>query len=77
VALSCVFYTELKESKGLVLMKGQVNTAVLQPTDAAFLGNQTTIWYFDDDRYKNFVWKFNHEPASFDFAKVIEKMGTL
>ncbi len=47
-ALSCVF----KTSKGIVLMRGQLNAAQLQPTDAAFLGNQTTIWYFDDVRLR-------------------------
>ncbi len=58
----------MQEKKGLVLMRGEVNLSVLQPTDAvslpasqlsplcyllnlgpqAFLGNQTTIWYFDE-----------------------------
>ncbi len=51
-ALSCVFYTDFKTSKGIVLMRGQLNAAQLQPTDAAFLGNQTTIWYFDDVRLR-------------------------
>ena len=76
-ALSCVFYTELQATKGIVLMRGELNTTQLQPTDAAFLGNQTTIWYHDDERYKNFVWTFNHKPNEFDFERVIERMGRL
>lgn len=75
-ALSCVFYTELRDTKGLVLMRGEVNVKQLQPTDAAFLGNQTTLWYHDEERYAH-VHAFNHAPSTFDFSKVVEKMSTL
>jgi ATP synthase mitochondrial F1 complex assembly factor 1 len=76
-ALSCAFYTELQRTKGIVLMRGELNTTQLQPTDAAFLGNQTTIWYHEDERYKNFVWTFNHKPSEFRFDGVVEYMGRL
>ena len=75
-ALSCVFHGELAEEKGLVLMRGQVNTAVLSPTDAAFLANQTTIWFFDEERWEH-VKKFNHAPNEFNFDKVLEMMQRL
>ena len=75
-ALSCAFFDELEADKGLVLMRGQVDTAVLRPTDAAFLANQTTIWYFDDARFE-LVKQFNHRPAEFSFDRVVEKMQSL
>lgn len=75
--LSCVFYEELMEKKGLVLMRGLVNLDLLTPHDAAFLANQTTIWYFDDDRYMKHVRTFNHKPAEFNYDKVVEAMNTL
>lgn len=76
MAMSCVYYSELRETKGLVLMRGQVNVEHLQPTDAALLGNQTTMWYHDDKRYE-LVHKFNHKPSDFVFEDVIELMGRL
>jgi hypothetical protein len=75
-ALSCVFFDELEEAKGLVLMRGAVDTAVLRPTDAAFLANQTTIWYHDDARFE-VVRQFNLRPAEFSFDRVVEKMQSL
>lgn len=75
-SLSCAFYTEFQKTKGLVLMRGKINLDALNPNDAALLGNQTTIWYFDDERYQ-FVYNFNHKPNSFNFEKVIEYMTRL
>ncbi len=75
-ALSCVFYDDLAKDKGLVLMRGQVDLAMLSPTDAAFLANQATIWYFDEARYE-LVRQFNHRPAEFNFDRVVQQMQRL
>lgn len=75
--LVCVFYPDLRDSKGLVLMRGRLDVQQLSPTDAAFLANQTAIWYFDDDRYKQHVWTFNNDPKKFDFDKVVDHMQRL
>lgn len=73
--LSCVFFEELREKKGVVLMRGTLRDP-LTPTEAALLANQTTMWYFDEDRFEH-VRRFNHEQDKFDFDKVLDLMNRL
>ena len=69
--LTLQYYTELLETKDLVLMRGDVNGVTT--TEAQYLANQLQIFYLGDDKYR-IVKDFNHNPASFNFDDVLQDL---
>ncbi|KNC52036.1 chaperone atp11p [Thecamonas trahens ATCC 50062] len=68
------YYYDLAESKDLVLMRGGVDTMAISVEEAQYLGNQTSIFYLQDDKYTPFVHTFNHQPDSFNFEAILESL---
>ena len=77
IILSLQFYTELMESKQIVLMRGEYDSDCLSPMEAQTLVNQHQIFYNkgasqdDKDRLK-LVESFNLEPDKFDYNSLLK-----
>ncbi|XP_046846707.1 ATP synthase mitochondrial F1 complex assembly factor 1-like [Xenia sp. Carnegie-2017] len=68
-------FTELKESKGIVLMTGEVDTNHLAIHEAMFVANLIQLYYgTDDDNKLSLLKTFNHNPDQFNHMSVIEEM---
>jgi ATP synthase F1 complex assembly factor 1 len=64
-------YTELKDSKQLVLMRGEIFPQKVTLLEAQLLVNQLQMHYLDDKRYQN-VERFNKYPQHFDYNSLLE-----
>ena len=72
---SLTYYRELEESKGLVLVRGDITQPdALTVEQAGALMRDVHDFYTDAARYA-LVHAFNHRPAEFDFARVLEALG--
>jgi len=71
--LSLTFFTDLMDSKDLVLMRSQPieRGAEVSLEDAQVLVGLNQIFYLNLDWFKSFVKPFNHNPSEFDFNKVL------
>ncbi|XP_028392457.1 ATP synthase mitochondrial F1 complex assembly factor 1-like [Dendronephthya gigantea] len=68
-------FTELKESKGIVLMVGEVDTKQLATHEAMFIANLIQLYYGTDDGQKlSLLRTFNKNPDQFNHMSVIEEM---
>ncbi|KAL6054221.1 ATP synthase mitochondrial F1 complex assembly factor 1 [Balamuthia mandrillaris] len=68
------YYTELAESKGLVLCRGDVETAMLTTVEAQYLTNQLQLYYLaEEDKYR-LVHTFNHKPQLFDYNLILDPL---
>lgn len=75
VCLTLSHYTELQESKGIVLMAGEVDANVLTILEAQFLANQLQLYYAGDDQERYaLVRQFNHDPEHFSYQKLVEQL---
>ena len=82
VVLSCQFYSELSESKCIILMRGEYDPEVINPLEAQTLVNQHRMFYFQkqsglsktDNERLNLVKLFNENPNDFDYNDVIKLM---
>jgi ATP synthase F1 complex assembly factor 1 len=67
------YYPDLVETKGIALVRGEVDLARLSTTDAQYLVNQLQIYYLADNKYQ-LVKTFNHDPARFDYNSLINDL---
>jgi hypothetical protein len=68
------YYRELMESKGLVLVRGDITQPdALTVQQALDLMRHAHEFYGDAERHE-LVHAFNHRPAEFDFARVLEEL---
>ncbi|KAH9534239.1 hypothetical protein CY35_18G097400 [Sphagnum magellanicum] len=68
-------YTDLMDSKGVVLVRGDiVFTSRLSDEEAKTLLETAHSFYLDDSRYKK-VWRFNKESEDFDFKEVLQELN--
>lgn len=78
--LTLTHFTELEKSKGIVLMKGEINDdpRMLDTANAQFLAFALQQFYVTggEDKLK-LVEKFHKKPAEFDFQKLIKAVETL
>ncbi|EFA74562.1 hypothetical protein PPL_00061 [Heterostelium album PN500] len=72
--LSAAHYTDLLESKGIVLMRADPNLEVLNTVQAQFLYNQTQIFLLDDKKF-NIMQTFTYNPQRFDFNAVLREIN--
>eukprot|EP00698_Gefionella_okellyi_P004362 TRINITY_DN14034_c0_g1_i1.p1 TRINITY_DN14034_c0_g1~~TRINITY_DN14034_c0_g1_i1.p1 ORF type:complete len:205 (-),score=27.85 TRINITY_DN14034_c0_g1_i1:57-671(-) len=78
-ALPCLtlyFFDELAKSKGLVLMRGEVDINNLTIEQATFLTNKLQIYYLSPSNY-NLVETFNKQPQKFDVVDLIRNMDLI
>lgn len=75
--LTLTHYTELAESKALVLMSGEVDTKMMSVIDAQFLANQVQLYYASEgDSSQLLVAQFNAQPDRFNYTKLFEHLQT-
>ncbi|GAM21886.1 hypothetical protein SAMD00019534_050610, partial [Acytostelium subglobosum LB1] len=73
--LSAAHYTDLIESKGIVLMRADPNLEVLNTIQAQFLYNQTQMFLLDDKKF-NIMQTFTYNPQRFDFNQVLKEIDS-
>eukprot|EP01133_Synstelium_polycarpum_P010889 gene10889-12691_t len=73
--LSAAHYTDLLESKGIVLMRADPNLEVLNTVQAQYLYNQTQIFLLDDRKF-NIMQTFTYNPSRFDFNQVLKEIDS-
>jgi hypothetical protein len=71
------FYTELMETKDLVLMKGDFLSDIFNPDDGQYLAGLTQIFYLNEDWFKNYVQVCNQNPEEFDFKDVVKLVTSI
>ncbi|KAJ2996602.1 kinesin-like protein Klp5 [Globomyces sp. JEL0801] len=78
-SFSMTFYTDLKESKKIVLMVGELSgNGTLTLPQAQHLVYQIQLFYvLGSDIHKKQVEKFWNDPANFDYNELIESLNTL
>lgn len=78
--LTLTHFTELEKSKGIVLMKGEINDdpRMLDTANAQFLTFALQQFYVtgSEDKLK-LVEKFHKSPAEFNFQELIKSVETL
>lgn len=71
----CVsYYTELEQSKELVLLRGEVDVKVIDKVEAIILMRMLYSFYIQNDLFERFVEVFNHRPNEFNYQKFIEEI---
>ncbi|KAL9656634.1 hypothetical protein ABK040_002905 [Willaertia magna] len=76
--LSVSHFTEFSQSKGIVLMRGEINDqSVFNKGDAKELINFMYKFYLEDNLYHSFVEVFNKEPFRFNFEELINSIKAI
>lgn len=76
--LNIVHYTELSDKLGIVLMRGEYDTNVINAQEAQCLVNQLQLYYCQNNSSKlNLLKKFTNEPDSFKHMDVIHELENL
>ena len=69
-------YTELLDSKGIVLVRGDIlQPHALDAISAISLMSNCHEFYSNSGQKGNFVHQFNHRQQEFDFKKMLDSMG--
>lgn len=75
--LSLSHFTDLVQTKGIVLMRAEVNTTHLNKGEANDLVKFLYEFYLRDDLYRQYVEVFNKQPNSFNFDNLMEAVMKL
>ncbi|KAI8884648.1 ATP11-domain-containing protein, partial [Backusella circina FSU 941] len=73
--LTLTHFTELEKSKGIVLMKGEINDdpRMIDTSNAQFLAFALQQFYVNGtEQHKQMVQKFHEKPEEFDFQELIK-----
>eukprot|EP01095_Lingulamoeba_sp_RSL-Kostka_P016872 TRINITY_DN8465_c0_g1_i1.p1 TRINITY_DN8465_c0_g1~~TRINITY_DN8465_c0_g1_i1.p1 ORF type:complete len:272 (+),score=31.32 TRINITY_DN8465_c0_g1_i1:154-969(+) len=71
------FFRDIEDSKGIVLMRGDISdTTLLTTQKAQFIINTMQLFYLDNDKYK-YIKQFNVDPNNFDIQNVIDSIDRL
>ncbi|KIZ05677.1 ATP synthase F1 complex assembly factor 1 [Monoraphidium neglectum] len=73
--MTITHYTELAESKGLVLTRGDIiNDAVVSLSEARTLLQLARAFYTEPEAHR-LVYQFNHQPDKFSFDALLAELG--
>lgn len=76
--LNIVYYTELRDKNGLVLMRGEYDRNVINAQEAQCLANQLQLYYAQTEGSKlALLEQFTARPAEFDHTAVIRELENL
>eukprot|EP01111_Echinosteliopsis_oligospora_P016239 TRINITY_DN665_c0_g1_i1.p1 TRINITY_DN665_c0_g1~~TRINITY_DN665_c0_g1_i1.p1 ORF type:complete len:204 (-),score=35.71 TRINITY_DN665_c0_g1_i1:28-639(-) len=67
-------FTELADSKQIVLMRGDPSLGQVSVVESQYLYNQIRLFLLDNDKFKLMV-KFNETPEEFDYDEVLSELG--
>jgi ATP synthase F1 complex assembly factor 1 len=65
-------YTELSDSKGIVLMQGEFDSKRISPEIASQLAHSMQRYYITDQEKLEIVRGFNLDPANFSIASIVD-----
>jgi ATP synthase F1 complex assembly factor 1 len=76
--LTVQYFTELANSKGIVLMEAEFDKQVFSSSEAQCLVNQLQIFYASlDAKRVELLHLFNFEPSAFDYQLIIKEFESL
>lgn len=77
--LNVTLYTELRESKGLVLMRGEYDPKIINGQEAQCLANQLQMYYSQKENASKvaLLERFTKQPDQFKHMDVIEELNNL
>lgn len=76
--LTMVYYPDLRDSKNVVLMKGEFNKDVLTAIEAQCLANELQLYYGEEDEKRTSLLEtFTHHPDDFRHMDLIAHLETL
>lgn len=76
--LNIAMYAELRESKGLILMRGEYDSKVISGKEAQCLANQLQMYYSQNNESKlKLLELFTYKPDQFKHMDVIEELNNL
>jgi len=76
--LTLIYYADLKESKKLVLMKGEFNKDVLTVVEAQCLANELQLYYGEENEKRTrLLERFTYSPDDFKHMDLIANLESL
>lgn len=76
--LTMVHYTELKDSKGVVLMRGEFDKKSISVQEAQCLANELQLYYSTDDPKRlQLLETFTSKPDAFKHMDLIAQLETI
>jgi hypothetical protein len=68
------FFTELARSKGLVLVRCEIQDKVFRKQDCAFVTQMLLKYYTQPDLYEKWIESFNKRPGQYDYHAFLRHM---
>lgn len=76
--LTIVYYVDLQDDKGIVLMRGEFNSDVLNIMEAQCLANELQLYYGEEDEKRtNLLEIFTNHPDSFKHMDLVANLQNL
>jgi len=76
--LTLIHYTDLAETKGIVLMVGEYDSNILTTQDAQCLANQVEMYYCNPSSSKKALLEtFTHKPAEFKHQDLLAQLENI
>lgn len=76
--LTLTHYTEFKDSKGIVLMRGEYDKNVINASEAQCLANQLQLYYRTNDPSKlEILERFTKKPDEFKHMELIKQIENI
>ncbi|KAK6635341.1 hypothetical protein RUM44_000592 [Polyplax serrata] len=76
--LTLTFYPDLQDEKGIVLMKGEYDTDILNCQEAQCLVNELQLYYSQNNEKRlNLLRRFTYSPSEFNHMDLIAELETL
>ncbi|EFN84945.1 ATP synthase mitochondrial F1 complex assembly factor 1 isoform X4 [Harpegnathos saltator] len=76
--LTMIHYTELRDDKGIVLMRGEFDTKLLSVQEAQCLANELQLYYCTDNEHRlQLLDMFTHKPNEFKHMDLIAQLETI
>lgn len=76
--LTMIHYTELRDDKGIILMRGEFDTKLLQAYEAQCLANELQLYYCNDNEQRlQLLETFTSKPNEFKHMDLIAQLETI
>ncbi|XP_032680039.1 ATP synthase mitochondrial F1 complex assembly factor 1 isoform X2 [Odontomachus brunneus] len=76
--LTMIHYTELRDDKDVVLMRGEFDTKLLSAQEAQCLANELQLYYCTDNEHRlQLLDMFTHQPNEFKHMDLIAQLETI
>ncbi|XP_076253089.1 ATP synthase mitochondrial F1 complex assembly factor 1 [Rhynchophorus ferrugineus] len=76
--LTITHYKEFKDDKGIVLMRGEYDSNILNAKEAQCLANELQLYYIQDDEEKlKLLETFNCNPDAFDHMELVKQINKI